>query len=57
MHRFKKKNQQVDPEELGAYDLVGFGSWIYSARHHESLLDLADRLPQVTGKIAFIFST
>lgn len=49
--------QQVDPEELQAYGLVGFGSGIYGDRHHRSLLDLADRLPQVTDGKAFIFST
>ncbi len=49
--------QQVDPEELREYDLIGFGSGIYSARHHESLLELADKLPQVPGTKAFIFST
>ena len=30
---------------------------IYSAQHHESLLDLADALPRATGRKAFIFST
>ena len=49
--------QQVDPEELQDYSLVGFGSGIYDAKHHKSLLDLADRLPQVTDRKAFIFST
>jgi flavodoxin len=48
---------QVNPADLGDYDIVGFGSGIYSAKHHESLLDLADRLPQVDRKGAFIFST
>jgi len=52
-----KTPHQVNPEELREYDLIGFGSGIYSAKHHESLLDLADKLPQVTGKKAFIFST
>ena len=52
-----KTPQQVNPEELREYDLVGFGSGIYAAQHHKSLLDLADNLPQVTGKKAFIFST
>ena len=52
-----KAPQQVNPEELQEFDLIGFGSGIYSAKHHESLLDLADKLPQVTGKKAFIFST
>jgi flavodoxin len=52
-----KKPQDVNPEELQEYDLVGFGSGIYGEKHHESLLDLADTLPQVTNKKAFIFST
>jgi flavodoxin len=52
-----KTPQQIDPEELQEYNLIGFGSGIYGAKHHESLLDLADRLPQVTNKKAFIFST
>jgi flavodoxin len=49
--------QEVNPKELQEYDLVGFGSGIYGEKHHESLLDLADSLPQVTNKKAFIFST
>jgi flavodoxin len=52
-----KTPPQVKPEEIAGYDLVGFGSGIYSARHHESLLALADALPEVTGKKAFLFST
>jgi len=52
-----KTPQQVDPEELQEYGLVGFGSGIYDAKHHESLLDLADKLPKVTNGRAFIFST
>ena len=52
-----KTPQQIDPEELKNYDLIGFGSGIYDAKHHKTLLDLADRLPQVTDREAFIFST
>ena len=52
-----KTPQQVNLEELQEYSLIGFGSGIYSEKHHEYLLDLADRLPQVTNKKAFIFST
>jgi flavodoxin len=52
-----KTPQQTNPEELQEYDLIGFGSGIYGAKHHKALLDLADRLPQVTNKKAFIFST
>ena len=52
-----KTPQQTNPEELQQFDLVGFGSGIYDEKHHESLLELADKLPQVTDKKAFIFST
>lgn len=49
--------RQVTPEELRECDLAGFGSGIYSGKHHQELLDLAGRLPRVTGRKAFIFST
>jgi flavodoxin len=52
-----KNPQEVNPKELQEYDLVGFGSGIYGEKHHESLLNLADSLHQVTNKKAFIFST
>ena len=52
-----KKPQEVDPNGLSDYDLIGFGSGIYFGKHHKSLLELADKLPQVTDKKAFIFST
>jgi flavodoxin len=52
-----KTPQQTDPDELKQYDLVGFGSGIDSGKHYPELLDFADRLPQVTDKKAFIFST
>ncbi len=48
---------QVKPEELGGHDLVGFGSGIFDQKHHGSLLDAVDRLPQLAGKRVFIFST
>ena len=49
--------QEVDPAEVAGYDLVGFGSGIDSGKHYAPLLDLADRLPQVANRNAFIFST
>ena len=52
-----KTPQQIEPEELQEYGLVGFGSGIYGGKHHKVLFDLADRLTQVTNKNAFIFST
>ena len=52
-----KKPQEINPEELQEYDLIGFGSGIYDAKHHKALHNLADKLPQVSNKKAFIFST
>ncbi len=48
---------EVDPAELAAYDLVGFGGGIDSGKHYKPILDLADTLPPVDAKRAFIFST
>ena len=52
-----KKPKDVVAKEVLDYDIVGFGSGIYGAKHHRSLLDLADKLPNVSDKKAFIFST
>jgi flavodoxin len=52
-----KSPQQTSPEELQQYDLVGFGSGIYVGKNHETLLNLADKLPPATDKKVFIFST
>ncbi|MGC9517090.1 MAG: flavodoxin family protein [Methanomicrobiales archaeon] len=49
--------QEINPEEIQEYDLVGFGSGIYGAKHHESILELADELPEVNNRNAFLFST
>ena len=49
--------QQVDESSFGRYDLIGFGSGIYFGRHHDSLLDLVQKLPAFEDKKAFIFST
>lgn len=52
-----KSPQQTVPDELGQYELVGFGSGIDSGKHYKELLDFANNLPQVTNKKAFVFST
>ncbi|MGD0644232.1 MAG: flavodoxin family protein [Candidatus Bathyarchaeia archaeon] len=49
--------QEVNPNGFSEYDLVGFGSGIYFGKHHKFLLNLAEKLPQVASKKAFIFST
>ncbi|MCE5213598.1 MAG: flavodoxin family protein [Methanobacterium sp.] len=48
---------EINPEELQEYDLIGFGSGIYSAKHDQSLLEFADGLLEVHNKKAFLFST
>ena len=52
-----KTPQQTDPNNLANYDLVGFGSGVYYGKLGKELLNLADRIPRVNGKKAFILST
>jgi flavodoxin len=52
-----KRPREVAPEGLGDYGLVGFGSGIFDAKHHEELLRLAEALPPSRGRKAFVFST
>jgi len=52
-----KSPLETDPDNLSDYTLIGFGSGIYSAKHHDTLLSLADTLPPVYQKPAFLFST
>jgi len=49
--------REVNAAELAGYDLVGFGAGIDSGKHYRPILDLADKLPSVDAKKAFIFST
>lgn len=49
--------KEVKLEEISEYGLIGFGSGIYSGRHHRYLLSLADRLPHVKNGKVFLFST
>ena len=48
---------QVLLEDLQQADLIGLGSGIYSAKHHQTVLDLADALSPIADGKAFIFST
>lgn len=51
-----KKAEDVDPNSLSDYDLIGFGSGIFKGKFHPSLLKLIDSLPQLKAK-SFIIST
>jgi flavodoxin len=48
--------EQVRPEQLDDYELVGWGSGIYFSRHADSLIRLARSLPP-KPRATFIFST
>jgi len=52
-----KKPQDVNPAELHTHGLIGFGSGIYFSKHHRAVLKLAEQIPSVAGKSAFLFST
>ena len=52
-----KNPQQTIPEDVPNYDLVGFGSGIDTGKNYKELLDFANKLPHVTNKKAFVFST
>ena len=43
--------------DIAEYDLVGFGAGIDSGKHYEPIIELANALPIVRNKKAFIFST
>jgi len=49
--------QNVRPESLDGYDLIGFGSGIYNGKHHKALIEMIEKLPLQAGKKAFVFST
>jgi flavodoxin len=52
-----KKPNEVKTEDLANYDLIGFGSGIYSAHFHASILKLIESLPDMNSKKAFAFYT
>ncbi len=47
---------KAEVEKLAEYDVIGFGSGIYFLKHHKSLIDFVEKLPELNKK-AFIFST
>ncbi|WP_236896843.1 flavodoxin family protein [Clostridium beijerinckii] len=42
---------------LNEYDLIGFGSGIYYGKLHKNILELIDKLPTLSNKKVFVFST
>lgn len=56
MNATLRKVEEVKPEDLSQYDLIGFGSGIYGGKHHQTLFTLVENLPQMEKNV-FIFST
>ena len=50
------KVEDVPPEALAGYDLIGFGSGIYGLKHHKALIELIEAMPAM-DKSVFVFST
>lgn len=52
-----RQPDNIKPEELARYDLIGFGAGIDSGKHYKPILNFATTLPLAENKKAFIFST
>jgi len=52
-----KAPKDVDENKISEYDLIGFGSGIYSATVHDEVVSLVEKISKVSNKDAFIFST
>jgi flavodoxin len=57
LHASVREPEDVDPADVTAYDLVGFGSGIFAFAPHERLRRFVARLPHVAGTKAFVFAT
>jgi flavodoxin len=51
------RSQDIEFDDVRAYDLVGIGSGVYYGHFHQNLFRFIDRLPAQIGKKAFVFST
>ena len=56
MNATLKKVEEVRPEDLAGFDLVGIGSGIYAGKYHKSLFRLFDTIPRLE-KDVFLFHT
>lgn len=52
-----KHPNDVSLDEIGKYELIGFGSGIYGDKHHPTVLELAAKLPGNSNQRVFIFTT
>ena len=52
-----KTLEDIDREQIMEYEMIGFGSGIFYQKHHKTLFDFIEGLPDVKNKKAFVFST
>jgi flavodoxin len=52
-----KTLEAKDRERVQEYELIGFGSGIFYQKHHKTLFDFVEGLPEIKNKQAFVFST
>lgn len=50
------KVEDVKPEDLAKYDLVGFGSGIYASKFHKGMYKFIEKMP-CANRNAFVFCT
>ena len=52
-----REAKDVNPTDIGNYDIIGFGSGVYNGRLHQDLSDIIDKIPYQDNKKSFIIST
>lgn len=56
MNATLQKVEEVNPEDLSNYDLIGFGSGIYGGKYHKDVVSLVEKMPHLEKNV-FLFST
>ncbi len=56
MNATLQKVEEVKPEDLSKYDLIGFGSGIYGGKYHKDMVSLVEKIPRMEKNV-FLFST
>lgn len=52
-----KTTEEISPEEVSDYELIGLGSGIDRGKHYKALMDFVEEMPSSQGEKIFIFST
>jgi flavodoxin len=52
-----REPEEVDPQTLDDFDVVGFGSGMFYGSHHRRLREYVEQLPMARDTRAFVFAT